>query len=83
MTNRFCADCKFFIPATGHQSETQAIRFGKCLKVRDPASAGIEFLAPGMDSEIEYRYATSMRASESKCGPDAKWFEPKSEEKAA
>ena len=80
---RYCNDCRFFAHATGHGSVTAATRFGKCLKMRDPASIGIEFLAPGMESEIEYHYATSMRATESKCGPDAKWFEPKVEEKTA
>lgn len=75
---RYCVGCRWFRPdvsPTRRPGSRASIEFGKCAAKLAPRASDNRYLAPEFDGEAYY--ASCMRGNPNRCGPEAKWFEPK------
>jgi len=69
---RYCCDCRFcIVPGTG-------LRYARCGRagIKDD---GAHYISPDFPGPRPDEFCSTVRVStrEDRCGPDAKWFEPK------
>lgn len=70
-SQRLCKDCKFIIP---YENE---LHWSRCINDKAILDKPRTSYVTGETKEVLTPYAHTMRGKTSKCGPDAKWFEPK------
>lgn len=65
---RYCEDCRFC-------DAPQGMVYARCTSPQAaPVMTGDRFVSRELDQP---GYAASQRTMDNRCGPDAKWFEPK------
>jgi hypothetical protein len=76
---KFCVNCRHF---RSSDMKSSGAEYGRCLRnprPLDPKMFQSQIQVTGVAPIVVpvYQYCTITRMDETKCGPDAEWFEPK------
>lgn len=77
-TPKYCRDCRHF------QLSDTGLANARCMapQIDNGRRPGIRFLSPELDTP-DAKFAAIMREFDHRCGPAARWFEPKTTEQVA
>lgn len=78
-TQKFCVDCKFYIPHNDIFGFGGRNEFGKCKLYYEVTDDKSDFLVTGVNKPyiIEYKYCSICRNNDNLCGEEGKKYEKK------